>query len=284
MTDHLNHKEPQTPLSQDSKINAPRRSLAILSEKTKKRSVLARLSAKSEQRERKSESGSALVYILIAIALLAALTVTFMEPSSQQTSSQAGFRTATQIQSQVDLIRSSVQECVLRYGQGDNDITTEATEASANTIFPINPNSAYLPVGLQSGNRNVEGIRCPGNNAGGANNNHQPIWTGGKFMPAPPDLFEEWQWYNGASGVFFWTRTDKSDAFLQSALQKLDDNYSECEADVITSGGSARSLDTAATINCPANEVCFRIWMINLGNAPHADDNIDTNCGASDLP
>lgn len=224
--------------------------------------------ANAPRNDRSGERGSALVYILIAIALLAALTVTFMEPSSQQTSSQAGFRTATQIQSQADMIRSAVQECVLRYGQGDNNITGEPTEAAANVIYPINPNSAYLPAGLQSGNRNVSGLRCPGHNDGTAEN-HQPIWTGGKFMPAPPDLFEPWQWYNGDDGVFFWTRTTKSDAFLLSALQKLDDNYSECEADIIDARSGAVDMDSDATsqATCPDENICFRVWMIT-----HMDD------------
>lgn len=224
----------------------------------------------SENKGRKRERGSALVYILIAIALLAALTVTFMEPSSQQTSSQSGFRTATAIQSQVDLIRSAIQECVLRYGRGDNSIPNLATEIEegANKIYPINPNSTHLPVAFRSGNRNVSGLRCPGNNPGGANEDeHAPIWTNGKFMPEPPDLFEDWQYYNGNDGVFFWTRTTKSDSFLTAALQKLDDNYSECEADIIDATGGAVDLDNDSLVNCPNGNTCFRIWMIT-----HMDD------------
>ena len=173
---------------------------------------------------RKSERGSALVYILIAIALLAALTVTFMEPSSQQTSSQSGFRTATEVKSQVDVIRSSVDEC-------------------ANISYPIDPNSSYLPAASQSGDQLVRNIRCPGNNPGPpSQNDHQLIFGGntGKYLPAAPSLFGEWQWYNGNDGVFFWMSTDKSDAYLKSSLEKLDENYSECEVDVIdTQGRSA---------------------------------------------
>lgn len=264
----------------ETKNNAPRSALTRRSGKDK-RSAPARLSGNSEQRERKNERGSALVYILIAIALLAALTVTFMEPSSQQTSSQAGFRTATELKSQVDTIRSAVQECVLRYGRGDTTPGIQISDPGANQLYPLKPNSTYLA--SPDTDRFVKDLRCPGNNTG-TTNDHVDIWTGGKFMPTPPDLFEEWQWYNGTDGVFFWTRTTKSDSFLRSALEKLDDNLSECEADVITSSGSANNLDVAGTVNCPANNVCFRIWMINPGTGPHADDNIDTACGGSDLP
>lgn len=231
-----------------------------------------------------SESGSALVYILVAIALLAALTFSFMEPSSQQTSSQSGFRTATAVQGQVEVIRSAVQECLLLYPNGDTTIPNGngQDEEGARVEYPINPNSPHLLTA--SGNRDVGGLRCPGNNAGGAANNHQPIFGGntGKFMPAPPDLFLNWQWYNGRDGVFFWIRTDKADSFLQSALEKLDENYSECEADVIVSpSGSAVNLDRDGDATCPAANICFRVWMINNGTAPHGDGATTPACGSA---
>lgn len=234
-----------------------------------------------------SESGSALVYILIAIALLAALTVTFMEPSSQQTSSQSGFRTGSAVQSQVDLIRSAVQECILRYPNGDQTINASTiTDVGARKEFPINPNSDHLDAGDRSGDRAVKNIRCPGDNDGTANH-HQKIFSGssGKFMPAPPSLFEDWQWYNGTDGVFFWIRTSKSDSFLSSALEKLDEKFGECEVDVIASSGSSVDMDSDATsqATCPANNTCFRVWMINNGSAPHGDYAIESSCGSSDI-
>ena len=68
---------------------------------------------------RQNERGSALIYILIAIALLAALTVSFMQPSSQQGQSQGSFKLISELQSQVEFIRTSVQECILAHPGGD---------------------------------------------------------------------------------------------------------------------------------------------------------------------
>lgn len=120
--------------------------------------------------KRAPENGSALVYILIAIALLAALTFTFMEPSSQQTSSQNTFKTQTALQGQIDMIRSAVQECVLSYPKGDKTIDTSGSgsDPGARDNYPINPDSTHYTAATpgRSGDRLVKNIRCPGNNPG----------------------------------------------------------------------------------------------------------------------
>ena len=217
--------------------------------------------------KRTRQKGSALVYILIAIALLAALTATFMDSSSTQTSSQNTFNTVTALNSQINFIRSAIQECVLTYPGGDT------TQVSTNRPYPFNPNSSAnnpatsLPwLASAAANRNVSGVRCPGNP--GTSNNHAAIFGGssGKFLPPKPNLFNDWQYYNGPDGVFFFTGTNKTDAYLATSLTKLDEQYSECEADVInnSANGTAMNLTTAGASgpNCPANTTCFRVWII----------------------
>lgn len=219
------------------------------------------------------EHGSALVYILIAIALLAALTVTFMEPSSQQTTSQNTFNTAADLNSQVNAIRSAVQECVLTYPAGDS-----ALVGTTNTPYPINPSSTYFTPAPKSGaaaNDQVRYIFCPGNP--GNSNDHAEIFSGmsGKFMPPAPNLFDEWVYYNGVDGVFFYTGTDKTDAFLQTAMEKLDDQFSECEADIIdASGGAVELTSTAAGSDpkCANTKTCFRVWIVTQSSATYNGD------------
>ena len=211
---------------------------------------------------RSGEHGSALVYILIAIALLAALTVTFMEPSSQQVTSHNTFETVSTLNTQINFVRSSVQECVLTYPAGESGITS-----ATNFPYPVNPSSTYLT--SPDANDQVRNIRCPGN-PGGSSTDHADIFasSSGKFLPPPPSLFGEWVYHNGADGVFFYTQTDNSDAFLQTAMQKLDDQFSECEADVIDASGGDIELTTTAgasdpkCINNSSTSTCFRVWMI----------------------
>lgn len=248
---------------------------------------------------RDGERGSALIYILIAIALLAALTITFMEPSSQQTQSQNTFKTISELQSQIDYISSNVQECVMKYSKGDATIDNSAsgTDPGARRRYPINPNSDHLPAASRSGDDYAKNLRCPGvtsednwrdNNGDQKNtandNDHPKIFGGssGKFLPPSPDLFGEWRWYNGNDGVFFWIETDKTDAYLQTALTKLDDVYGECEADVVDASGGAVDLDSDLTLTCPNGSTCFRVWII--ADSANATYNGDTDGDEAGCP
>ncbi len=230
--------------------------------------------------KRVSETGSALVYILIAIALLAALTASFMKPSSQQTTAQSSFKAITEIKAQIAFIRSSIQECVLNYSGGDVSDTANMP-AAVNEPYPLTPTDGYFALTSGTGaaastnpNDQLRHIGCPGNP--GSSKDHADIFGGssGKFLPPPVDLFEEWEYYNGADGVFFYTQTDKTDAFLQTALQKLDDQFSECEADIIdASGGDIELLDgDPGSPICPDGSTCFRVWIITSGTSTYNGD------------
>jgi hypothetical protein len=212
------------------------------------------------------QKGSALIYILIAIALLALLTVTFMEPSGQQTQSQNSFKSIADLESQIEFIRSSVQECTLLYPAGDITIdnTGSGTDEGAIKNYPIKPNSTHLLLASRAANRNVEFLRCPGNP--GDSNAHVAMFSGntGKYLAQPPALFGAWQWYNGVDGVFFWIETDKSDAYLKTALDKLETLYGACEADVLT---GPVDLDSDGDTECPSGSYCFRLFMVRKATA-----------------
>ncbi|PJF20463.1 MAG: hypothetical protein CUN56_16050, partial [Phototrophicales bacterium] len=144
---------------------------------------------------------------------------------------------------------SAIQECVLTYPSGDTGLI-----GTSNVPYPINPSSAYFTPAPKSGaaaNDQVRNIMCPGNP--GNSNDHAPIFggTSGKFFPPAVNLFGEWEYYSGVDGVFFYTSTDKTDAFLQTALVKLDDQYSECEADVIDTSAGQIELTSTATAGDP---------------------------------
>lgn len=213
----------------------------------------------------RSSRGSALIYILIAIALIAALTAMFMQPSSQQTRSQNGFKLGAELNGQVQMIRAAIQDCILQYPEGDSG-TSAVTGYHGQ--YPVEPDNAYLA--SPAGDKAVANIRCPGNNAGGVNaNNHTAMFGGnsGRFMPATPAMFSPWIYRNGTNmsidgvtttGVFFQINSTATDAFIGEAMQKVDEQFTQCEADYIAGTGSN---------GCPNNTKCLRIWVKRVAPA-----------------
>ncbi len=236
-------------------------------------------------KDKRTQRGSALVYVLIAIALLAALTVTFMGSSSQQTSSQAAFKIISDLRSRIDTIRSAAIECALSYPKGDIsiDIDASGTDPFAQRNYPINPGSTHFNTATigPTTNRYVSDIRCPGN-PGSGDNNHARIFKGtsGKFLPPAPHLFEPWEYYNGVDGIYFWIRTNKTDAYIKAAMDKLDEQFGECEVDVVNATSGAVDLDSDGDTRCASGYQCFRVRMrINSTAVYNGDsDNDEASC------
>lgn len=235
-----------------------------------------------------NDRGSALIYILIAIALLAALTVSLMEPSGQQAQSQSGTNLVTEISSQTSFISSAVSECILSHPDQDSELTNTQQK---NAPYPINPSDPYFNSQsadpLSDPDDKVKWIRCPGNPGGTASNNqdHARIFGGasGKFLPPAPALFTDWTYYNGADGVFIMTTTNKTDPFITSSIAKLDAKYSHCESEVIDRRGLGSINITTDTTpgssgvrNCPADTLCFRYWIVLKPTAIHQDTDCPT--------
>ncbi len=206
--------------------------------------------------------GSALIYILIAIALIAALTASFMQPATQQTRTQNSFKLAAELNGQVQMVRAAIQDCILQYPTGDSAISVVGYHPN----YPLEPDSTYFPTtpSIRAADKNVSGLRCPGNNPGSpSQNQHFLIFGGssGRFMPAVPALFGPWTYRNGTNltvdgqtvtGVYFQTTTTNTDAYLAEAMQKVDSQFTACEADYIVGDG---------TNGCANNTKCLRIWV-----------------------
>lgn len=232
--------------------------------------------------QQSSSRGSALIYILVAIALLAALTVSLMEPAGQQTQSQNSANLVSELGGQIGFITAGLSECVLTNPNQDSELT--ATEQK-NAPYPINPTDPYFTAqaatpGVDTTN-DASKIRCPGNPGGtGANNqNHARIFGGssGKFLPPPPSIFGNWTYYNGVDGVFIMIATSKTDPYIATALTKLDAKYSKCEADIIdrrSAGSYDVTTEGAAPFvrTCSAGQLCFRYWVILKGTVTKHQD------------
>ncbi|PCH99862.1 MAG: hypothetical protein COB76_04760 [Alphaproteobacteria bacterium] len=205
----------------------------------------------------RSEKGGALIYILIAIALLAALTSTFMNSGGQGARTQNAFKLAAELNSQARVVRSAIQDCILRYPQGHDAIA----ESNYNDPYPLNPDSsdaAYSAFDVT--NRTVEELRCPGAAYG-------KLFGGtlSTFLPPQPNLMEPWTYFNGEEtalgetfdGVYFQIQSTKSDPFIGESMQKMNGLFSPCEVDY-TVGDN--------TNGCATGAQCLRVWVIRGAN------------------
>lgn len=206
-----------------------------------------------------SRKGGALVYIMIAIALLAALTMAFIQPGGQGAGTQNAFKLATELNSQARVIRSGIQDCILRFPAGDDAIT----QVGYHHPYPLRPDSSEFDT--PAPDAGVQYIKCPGTGSGTDVDDQQNIFGGvlSSFLPPAPSIMNEagWVYNNGTGtqhgetydGVYFRIYSDKSDPFIDDAFQNLDELFSDCEADYIVGDG---------TNGVPTGTKSFRVWVV----------------------
>lgn len=180
-----------------------------------------------------SQSGSVLFYIFLAVGLLAALTYAFMGSDRENLSTQGAYRLSEDLYAQINLIKSSVLECTLKYPKGGGDLNASGSITTAdnpNNPYPVNPSFASNPFGAAA-NDNVRNLTCTGATSAaeaamfsGANNK-------GRFLPQPPTGFSEWLYINDAAGVRIVT-TGAVDGATSQALTKLVAKFATCQADL----------------------------------------------------
>ena len=206
------------------------------------------------------ETGSALVYILIAIALMAALTASFVNSDSQQSRSQNSFKLAQDIKSQISSIRSAIDGCTILYPGGDITVVA-GTDPGYVRPYPVNPDSDHFNGSARDGitDKLVSNLSCPGNP--GDDPDHTLIFgaASGKNLSPSPALLDDWIYFNGTktvgattyTGVYIDIRSNRSDPFIAEAFDKVASTYTDCEADSVT----------ATDDDCAAGYVCLRYWI-----------------------
>ena len=237
-----------------------------------------RLSNSSIRHKAPSQNGGALIYILIAIALLAALTTTFIQPGGQSSRTQNANNLAMQMQSQGRIIRSAIQDCILRFSQGNSSIA----EVGYNAPYPLNPDSAEFTVAATS--KNVSLLECPGTDSTDVDNQTALFSGSGEFssyLPGAPDFMDDWTYFNGNAtggsqifgldfnGVFFQISSNKSDPHIGEAMTRIDNLHAACEVDYTVGDG---------TNGCENGYQCLRYWIIRTGSTGPVSDGSPNPC------
>lgn len=215
--------------------------------------------------QRVNQEGGALLYILIAIGLLGALTASLSSNSGSLNNSQNSAKIKMELRSQIEFIRNAINECATNYPNGDPTVNNATvTDAGYIAPYPVKPDSDHF-VGSTLGketNDNAELVRCPGNP--GIDNNHTPIFgdvSGKTFPPQLNYLDSSWRYNNKTftylgetvTGVYIKAATTKNEASVLKAFSELSSEYGECEFDLMNGNG---------TNGCANNWTCIRIWLV----------------------
>lgn len=193
------------------------------------------------------QRGSVLLYIFIAVGLLAALTYAFIGDSRDGMSTQNAVKTAQELYAQTNLIRSAIIECTLLYPGGGGDLDANGTINSTdnpNNPYPINPSSALNPEGAQADD-SVKYISCTGAPSG-KRNLFQGTNNQGRILPPPPDGFSDWVYVNDTNGVRI-KITAPNTASGTATLDRLMEKFATCQADLDYGSCGAR---------------CFTAWIL----------------------
>jgi hypothetical protein len=193
--------------------------------------------------KRQHQQGNVLFLILVAVVLFAGLSFALTGRGGSQTNSIVAERIVAALRGQIDLIRSSFQECAL-------------TPPGAGT--GANYGLGGLPLGY-NGSAYVTTAQPLANTMCDFGNGMVPLFSGARMLGQMPNNFGAWTYTNVGNGspngdVFITstlTAAQSADAGIRQALQQLMRIYSTAEATIVDNG-------TAATIT-----ICLRNGSTN---------------------
>ena len=200
------------------------------------------------------QQGSAIIYVFVAIGLLAALTYSFVKDSGQSVVAQSAHRTSEDLYIQASTIRAAIVECAVQYPNGGGDMDGDGDIDSTdnpNNPYPVLPTYANNPHGVAADNT-VRNLSCTGAPAAEAN-----IFQGtnnkGRFLPPATSGFGEWVYGNDADGVYIRVTATAASAITVNALDRVMARFSACQADLDFGGCGA---------------ACLTIWVQRLAACP----------------
>ena len=178
------------------------------------------------------ECGSVLLYIFVAIGLLGALTMSFVNSSTEDLTSERASRAAEQLYNQILMVSAAIQECTISYPNGGGDLDADGdidTSDNPNSPYPLSPSDPLNPGGAAA-NDYIDQIKCPGAPAG-----EELIFdiSEGRFPPKAPVQFAAWEYYNGGVSpnrvVQFWTSAPTSSKYQDIAFDIVDRRFAPCQ-------------------------------------------------------
>lgn len=185
------------------------------------------------RRHKNAEAGSVLFYIFIAIGLLGALTLSFIDSSREGATAQSAEQMAITLYSQANAIRSDIVACMNKYPNSvdlDSDGDIDSND-NPNPPYPLAPSNVNNPNGAAADDY-VSDLQCPGAPSGQAGI-YASGGTSGQTAPSDISGFTKWRYKNlGTGQIFLKISSINNNTNEVIAMQKAYDRFSNCEADL----------------------------------------------------
>ncbi len=189
-----------------------------------------------------AESGSIIVYLIMAIVLTGALIAYMTQGTSKDPLAQQLDETMQYLDIDIKTIESSINDCVLAYPNAvdiNNDGTKNATD-NPNAPFPL-----YGDLSSGGSGTALSAIKCPGAPAAQQvifNNN-----PGRNLRLLSSADYTVTYLSDGTEGIkISVVRASTSDVWLE-AISRMNTKLAACRAEISTSGGCANG--------------CFYLWI-----------------------
>ena len=207
-------------------------------------------------KNRSSESGSIIIYLIMALVLMAALVVYMTQGTKKGPQSQQLDEMSQYLESDLKVIDSAINDCVLTYSRAvdvDNDGDKDATD-NPNAPFPL-----YGTLGSGGAGTAIANIKCPG-----APTAKQVIFNNGpgrNFRLLSGSDYTVTYFTDGTEGVRITISRASASDIWSEAISRLNTKLATCQAEVDSAGDCAngclkywvkrRSTSTATEGGCP---------------------------------
>lgn len=204
---------------------------------------------------RSRQTGSAIIYVLMAIGLLAALTFAITSDNVGSTTNQSGARMAEDLYSQINLIKSTIVECTMVYPAAGRDYDADGDIDQIdhpNMPYPLTPMHANNPYDDTFTTDQVRNLTCTGAPNAAAAAMFSGIGVKGRFLPPMTNGFTDWLYVSDTDGVRIETTYDASGEAAE-AVKRIRKRMAPCETDLNFDSCGAR---------------CLTVWVMRLDDCP----------------
>jgi len=184
----------------------------------------------------KNTSGNILMYVFIAVGLLAALTVAIVKDGTVRDPVQEARRAADVLIQQSNYLRTAFQECAMLYPDGGGDLDGDGdvdNNDNPYAPFPLEATDSKQPNGAGASQYLID-QQCTGAPAATAYMFRPPS----RYNVPDPQITSQWFYEAGSAGLRLEVSYSFPDQIRDNVVDILDQRLADCEFSTYDTGST----------------------------------------------